>query len=102
MRKDFFRKEEEEVLRGRSDARAKSEDSEGSLGWVMVDGVVDVGVPRNWEFKSLYWRRSVCSVSWRVRDALRMACQRKKGTAGGNSFSYAYEVSPASCNRARS
>lgn len=44
-RSDFLRKEEEEVLRGRSDARAKSEDSEGSLGCVMVDGVVDVGVP---------------------------------------------------------
>lgn len=31
-RRDFLRKEEEERTRGRSDARAKSEEREGSLG----------------------------------------------------------------------
>ena len=31
-RRDFFRKEEDPVMRGRSDARAKSSDREGSFG----------------------------------------------------------------------
>jgi hypothetical protein len=43
--RDFFRKEEEDVTRGRSEARVKSLDREGSLGWDIVEAVVFVGVP---------------------------------------------------------
>jgi hypothetical protein len=46
-RKDFFRKEEEDVTRGLSVARAKSLESEGSLGWVIVEAVVLDGCPWN-------------------------------------------------------
>jgi len=80
-RRDFFRKEEEDVTRGRSEARVKSLEREGSLGCDIVEAVVSVGVPRNWETRSLYCICSLCSVSCIVRDA---------------------EVSPASSNRIRS
>lgn len=62
-RRDFLRNEEDDVTRGRSDARAKSSDREGSFGWEMVEDVVSVGVPWNWEARSLYWLRRLCSVS---------------------------------------
>ena len=62
-RRDFFRNEEDDVTRGLSDARAKSLDKEGSFGLERVDEVVSVGVPWNWEARSLYWLRRLCSVS---------------------------------------
>lgn len=67
-RSDFLRKEEEDVTRGRSAARAKSGEREGSLGWVMVEE--SVGTPRNWEARSLYCFWRFTSVAWRVLDAL--------------------------------
>ena len=69
-RRDFLRKEDEDVTRGRSLALAKSLESEGSLGCDIVEEVVSVGVPWNWDAKSLYCVCSLCSVSCRVRDAL--------------------------------
>jgi len=80
-RRDFLRKEEEDVIRGRSEARVKSLERDGSLGWDIVEAVVSVGVPRNWDAKSLYCICNLCSVSCIVRDA---------------------DVSPASSNRIRS
>lgn len=70
-RKDFLRNDELPlVIRGRSDARAKSPDSEGSFGWDIVEEVVLVGVPRNWEARSLYCVCRLCSVTVSVSDAL--------------------------------
>lgn len=69
-RRDFFRNDEEDDPLGRSDARAKSSESEGLLGWVMVEDVESVGTPRNWAVRSLYCFWRFCSVSWRVADAL--------------------------------
>lgn len=43
LRKDFLRKEEEDPTRGRSAARAKSLEREGSLGCERVDEVLAVG-----------------------------------------------------------
>ena len=53
-RRDFLN-EEDAVRLGRWEARAKSSFSEGSFGWVMVEDVVSVGVPRNCDVRSLYW-----------------------------------------------
>jgi hypothetical protein len=97
-RRDFLRKEEEEPIRGRSEAREKSLEREGSLGCVSVEDVVSVGVPRNWDARSSYCVFKLCSVSKRVRDALVIMSDvglRVKVYA-------AYDVSPASCNRIRS
>ena len=69
-RRDFFRKDEEEVTRGRSVARAKSSESEGSLGWVIVEDAVSVGTPRNCAARSLYCFWRFFSVSWSALDAL--------------------------------
>ena len=69
-RRDFLRNDEEDVTRGRSEARVKSSEREGSLGWDIVEEVVSVGVPRNWDAKSLYCVCSLCSVSCMVREAL--------------------------------
>jgi hypothetical protein len=62
-RSDFLRKEEEDATRGRSEARAKSSDSAGSLGWDIVEEVVVVGMPRNWDTRSLYCDLRLFSVS---------------------------------------
>lgn len=59
-----------EAMRGRSEAREKSCWREGSLGCEMVEEVVSVGVPRNWDARSLYCSRILCSVSERLRDSL--------------------------------
>lgn len=48
-RRDFLRKEEDDVTRGRSEARAKSCEREGSFGWVMMSDVGVFSVPWNWE-----------------------------------------------------
>lgn len=53
-RRDFFRNEEDDVTRGLSDARVKSSDKEGLFGCESVEEVVFVGVPWNWEARSLY------------------------------------------------
>lgn len=54
LRSDFLRKEEEDPTRGRSVARAKSLEREGSLGCESVDDVLEVGWPRNCDARSSY------------------------------------------------
>ena len=51
------------MTRGRSEALAKSSEREGLFGWAMVEDVVSVGTPRNWERRSLYCFCRPCSVS---------------------------------------
>lgn len=68
--RDFLRKDDEEVMRGRSEAWAKSLVREGSLGWEIVEAVVGVGWPWNWDARSLYWDWSLWWVSDIVREAL--------------------------------
>lgn len=99
-RRDFLRKEElEAVIRGRSEARAKSEARAGVLGWWMDLEEVLVGLPTNWAARSLYCVCNVFSVSASVRDSLyspvsMCECVREV-------WLY-YPVSPASCSRIRS
>ena len=69
-RRLFLRKEEEDATRGRSDARAKSSERAGLLGWDIVEEVVSVGTPLNWAARSLYCCRRVFSFSCSVVDAL--------------------------------
>lgn len=69
-RSDFLRKEEDDVTRGLSDARAKSLWRDGSFGCEMVSSVLSVTVPRNCDSRSLYCCRKLCSVSCNVREAL--------------------------------
>lgn len=70
LRRDFFRREEEDAGWGRSEARAKSAASEGSLGLLRVEDVVSVGLPWNCAARSLYCACRFCSVSASVLDAL--------------------------------
>lgn len=65
-----MRNDEEDVTCGRSVARAKSSESEGSLGCEIVEDVESVGMPRNCAARSLYCFCRFRSVSWRVLDAL--------------------------------
>lgn len=69
-RSDFLRNEDDDATRGRCEARAKSSDRAGSFGWEMVEDVVSVGTPRNWDARSWYCDRRLFSVSWSVVDAL--------------------------------
>lgn len=62
-RSDFLRNEEEDATLGRSAARAKSPERAGSLGWDIVEDVVSVGTPRNWDARSLYCDRRLFSIS---------------------------------------
>lgn len=70
------------MTRGRSLAREKSAEREGSLGCVRVDEVVSVGLPRNWDARSSYCTFRLCSVSERVREALDLmsgwVCEEKR------------------------
>jgi len=62
-RSDFFRNEDDEPTRGRSEARAKSSERLGSLGCRMLDVVVLLGKPWNCDVRSLYCFWRFCSIS---------------------------------------
>lgn len=70
LRRDFLRRDEEDTASGRSDARAKSAASDGSLGCRRVEAAESVGLPWNCAARSLYCVCRFCSVSASVVDAL--------------------------------
>jgi len=94
-----LRKEEfEAVMRGCSEALAKSSARALLFGCEIDWEEVPVGFPTNWAAKSLYCVCKLCSVSARVSEALFF----------NQTVNYcpkildAYDVSPASSNRSRS